>query len=127
MDIDEISEHPARIVAVAGVATNSTSKETAAADKLKEHLDKKTEIERAIEITALSAKLEKLKASAGFKEETSAREKLEKSFTEHDAHAMGARTIAKEKRTENAIRFKNDPEGLEEANESVQDWLDRQL
>lgn len=116
--------HPARILLA---PEGAASKTDTTKDKASAHLERKVELEREIEITQLSSRLERLKESAGFKEAKSTREKLEKSFSEHDAHAMGAQMIAREKRTENAKKFQDDPELLEKANESVQAWLDSQL
>ncbi len=87
------------------------------------HLEKKIALEREIEITKLNAMLEQLKASAGFKAEVSAQEQLEKDFSDHDAHIMGARMIAKARKTENARLYKDDPEFLKMKDESVDSWL----
>jgi hypothetical protein len=51
---------------------------------------------------------------------------MQKSFSEHDAHVMGARIIAKERREEYAKKYKDDPDLLSQANESVDSWLEQQ-
>jgi len=87
----------------------------------------KEEIESEIEMTALSAKLTRLKASAEFKKARSKQEELEESFSEHDAHVMGAYMLVKEQRRKNEERFKDDAELLEMANMSLEKWLESQM
>ena len=104
-----------------------TSAEEVRLQKKNEHNDRKEEIEREIEITRLNASLVELKASTQFQKAKSTREKLEESFSEHDAHVMGAQMIADEQRVKNAEKYKDDSNGLGMANESIAMWLEKQL
>ena len=95
--------------------------------KAKEYSARKEELRHQIEIAELDKQLARLRATIEFKRDLSAREKLERSFSEHDAHAMGAMIIAKEQRDKYTSLYKDDPEFLSMSLESIQSWLDRQV
>jgi len=92
----------------------------------KHTFSEKTELEQEIEITALTAKLARLKTSSEFKIEKSKQEALRESFTEHDAHMMGALMLADEERAKNIEQYKDDPEMLEKKELSLKAWLETQ-
>ncbi|HWA85283.1 MAG TPA: zinc ribbon domain-containing protein [Opitutus sp.] len=124
LDKDQDSAHPAR------KSTRCVLPEPVIdlrEEKQRQHEDQKQDLVREIEITKLNARLAQLKASPEFQKELNAREKLEKSFSEHDAHVMGVYMIEKEQRAKHAERHKDDPEMLEKANESLGMWVEKQL
>ena len=125
LDKDSNPSHPARSTMERPPV--ETSAEEVRLQKKNEHNDRKEEIEREIEITRLNASLVELKASTQFQKAKSTREKLEESFSEHDAHVMGAQMIADEQRVKNAEKYKDDSNGLGMANESIAMWLEKQL
>jgi hypothetical protein len=82
------------------------------------------ELKHEIEVAQLSAQLENLKTSVGFKEKTP---ELSDRFSAHEQHTMGLHMFAKQKRDEYAERFKDDPELLEQANEGLNAFVDQEL
>jgi hypothetical protein len=102
--------------------------EKASADaQSKERAAQKAQLRHEIEVAQLNAQLAELKASADLGKEKPIREKLEESFSTHDAQAMGALTIAREQKMKNAERFKDDPDLQAMADESVDSWLESQM
>lgn len=91
------------------------------------HQQRKTDIEREIEIAHLTAKLDQLRASSEFKKEVTLEERLRKDFSEHDANVMGIHRIAREQIKLNAERYADDPEERERADESVRAWVEGKL
>jgi hypothetical protein len=129
LDSDQSTSHPARAIGRVpdSFDENAQQPEDPHVLKRSEHEKRKEALQWKIEIAALNAQLGKVKASSEFKKEKSAREKLEASFSEHDAHVMGAHIVAKEQRAKNAEQYKDDPGLLGMANESIARWLEDQL
>lgn len=124
LDESESDSHPA--IALERLPTAESPEETSKRKRL-EHSARKEELNAEIEITELNVKLAKLKTGEEFKSAKTAREKLEQSFSEHDAHVMGVHMLAKEQRKNNSERFKDDPEMLERANDSLDAWIESHL
>ena len=124
LDTDREVAHPALPVGRPPAAESTTDPRK---EKLRERIEQKESLEHEIVIARLDAELKHIKESAEFKKEKSARESLEKSFSEHDAHMMGAHALAREQRRKNAETYKDDPELRTMADESVQHWLEQQF
>lgn len=122
LDRDMNAAHPARKMPAYVVPEPPPDEEE---EKQRQHDNRKQDLEREIEITRLNARLAQLKTSAEFKDVT-AREALQKSFSEHDAHMMGTYIIEKEQRAKNAEQYKDEPELLSKANESLSLWVENQ-
>lgn len=97
------------------------------AAKRRMHEEQKEDVLREIEMAQLNARLAEVKAASEPPAKKNSRELLEESYSEHDTHSMAIHTIAREQRLKNAERFKDDPELLEMANESLQAWVENQL
>ncbi len=124
LDIDQDGSHSASIL------LNSAPKVVFPATldlKRQAHLERKTELEHEIEITQLAAQLEALKASPIFKKEVAKKEGIAERFSSFETHTMGVHMFAKQKREEYEERFKDDPDFLEQANESLQAFVEDQL
>lgn len=103
------------------------SSEDARAKKREDHLAKKEQLECDIEITRLAAQLEELKASSIFKQQVSEREDaLSKRFNQFEKHTMGVRMLAKKKRQEYEMAYKNDPDLLEQLNEGLDSFIEQE-
>ena len=94
--------------------------------KRENHADRKEAIQQEIEIAKLNADLVRCKESAEFREELKRMAKLIKNFSEHEADVMGVKMVVKKKRSEYAETFKDDPEGLQDANDSLGMWAEKQ-
>lgn len=130
LDSTRSGSHPARkppTVHTEVPLPSEAAKDSVSERRKREYEERKEEIERAIVLEALNAKLTQLKASSEFRKQKTAREKLEESFNEHSAHVMGARIIAREQRVKNAETYKADPDLLSMANEAVDHWEEGQL
>jgi hypothetical protein len=121
LDKDQVETHPAT---KAGPSVLPPTKDEARREKREEREDSKEELNHEIEIARLSADLVKYKASAEFAKAKTAMEKLEKSFGEHDAHVMGVKTIVRRQKALNFEKYKDDPEGLEDATDSLESWAE---
>jgi hypothetical protein len=124
LDKDDNGSHPARSTAA---PCSPTLKVDPRAEKRRAHDEQKEALEQAIVIARLDAELTAVKASTEIGKETSAPERLEKSYSDHDAHVLAAHRIAKRERESNAKKYKDDPEFREMADQSVQCWLEQQL
>lgn len=93
--------------------------------KRREQLEEREDLQHQIEVARLNERLQELKSSTAFKQEVSAMERLEKSFSEHDAHTMGVHIIAKRERALITEQFKDDPEMRERAEASLTNWLEK--
>jgi hypothetical protein len=127
LDEDSDGTMPARSTAKPSEIPTQTVEEELSPEEMKhrEHEEKKADIAREMELLGLNAKLVQMKESLAAPK--TARERLERSFEEHEAHAMAIHAIAKEQRDKNAERYKDDPEMLEMANESLNNWVESQL
>lgn len=124
LDLDQDGSHPASI------SLNSAPEGVLPATldlKRQAHLERKTELEHEIEITQLAAQLEALKASPIFKKEVAKKESIVERFSSFETHTMGVHMFAKQKRDEYEERFKDDSDLLEQANESLQAFVEDQL
>jgi hypothetical protein len=128
LDSDNDGSKPARSNASAPKKDSSRS-HAPDPKKLKEleHIDRKIALMREIEITQLTAQLEALKASPVFKKEVAKKESIAERFSSFETHTMGVHMFAKQKREEYEERFKDDPDFLEQANESLQAFVEEQL
>lgn len=124
LDKDEEGSHPARGV---GAPPAPLVKVDSRIEKRRAHDEQKEALEQEIVIARLDAELAAVKATADTAKERSAPERLEKSFSDHDAHVLAAHRIAKRERESNATKYKDDPEFREMADQSVQCWLEQQL
>ena len=99
--------------------------------KIRQRDDAKTEIEHEILMTRLNGEHGKLKRDIQQSLEPvkikSPLDKLEQSFSEHDARVMAAHRIAKRELDANKVKYADDPDLLEKANDSVNDWLENHL
>jgi hypothetical protein len=111
--------------------TSPETEEQIQAKRAREREDSKAQVEHEITLTRLNAELTKLKKSIEDTMESGKKktphESLEESFTEHDAQVMAAYKIAKREKEANQKKYADDPELLEMANESIQDWLEKKL
>jgi hypothetical protein len=130
LDKHKIGSHPASqnsaLVPPILPPTKEQIREQSRAEKQEDHADRKDDLNREIEIARLNADLAKCKMSAEFGRERIAMEKVRKSFSEHEAHVMGIKMVVKEKRSEYAETFKDDPEGLKDANDSLDMWAEEE-
>jgi hypothetical protein len=84
---------------------------------------KKQSIEEEIVLTELAAKLNASKQRLEFAKQKSPTEEIEESYTKHFAKHMGSRQFARKQKAVNAVEYKDDPEGLKDADDTVDDWL----
>lgn len=119
LDKDEESLHPARQIDNTVPAPPLDHR----VEKRQAHEERKEDLANEIEIARLNAALARLKESAEFGFETEAMRKLEKSFSEHDAHVMGVHKI--EAREEKLIpeKYKDDPVRQDQARDSLKKWV----
>lgn len=122
-DIDNDARHAARL---AVSKKPGISRQDPLEEKKRAHILRKTELEQEIEITALNKRLAQLKLSPEFKEEVSAREKIGKEFSEFQQEVLGFRMLERNERARYAEEFKDDPEGFEDNNLALDDFLERQ-
>jgi hypothetical protein len=122
LDKDADTQHPARKPGPAPVPPLDPRE-----GKRQAHEERKEDLEHKIAIARLNAELAKVKAEVKPSKTMSAREKLEKSFTEHDTHTMAVHEIAKRERQQNAEKYKDAPDLLRMANDSLQGWTESQL
>ena len=85
--------------------------------------EEKDKLEHDIYMTEGAVKLEADKLRLEFTKKKTLNEQIEESFTKHHANVMGSVEFARRKRAEYAEEYKNDPEMLKWANESIDDWL----
>ena len=71
----------------------------------------------------LPAKLEASKQRLEFGKKKDPVQEIEESFTKHHARFMGSHEFARRQRAIFAETLKHDPEMLQRANESLDDWL----
>ena len=79
--------------------------------------------EHEITMVELANKLEAEKQRAEFGKKKTPAEEIEDSFTKHHARVMGAVEFARRQRAVNTEKYKDDPEMLKWANDSIDDWL----
>lgn len=91
------------------------------------HREQREDLLREIELTRLNAELAALKTMTEPPTKKDVRALLEESAADHDVRMMAVHAIAREQRAKNAVKYKDDPELLQMADESVQDWLENQL
>lgn len=125
LDTDQEAAHPA--LPVGSQPPPPAPAVDAQEQMLRKRAEQKATLEHKIVIARLDAELRGIKESVDFKKEKSARERLEKSFNDHDAHMMGAHKLAQEQRRKNAETYNDDPELRGMADESVQHWLEQQF
>lgn len=83
----------------------------------------KQDLEHQILMTELAAKLDANKQRLEFAKHKNPSEEIEDSFTKHFARHMGSREFARKQKAVNAEKYKDDPEGLKDADDTVDDWL----
>jgi hypothetical protein len=121
LDRDSDAGHPAR---------QSVAPDPSLADfdyrafKRELHGDKVEDLRHEIDVERLNLELASLKA-ARTEPLNDPRARLEKSFSEHDAHMMAVHEIARRERQRNAEKYRDDPELREMADDSVQMWVER--
>lgn len=127
LDEDMDGTKPAKSAGKVSVAAPPTDEKEMSPEEQRrtEHEEKKAAIAREMELLELTAKLTRMKEALATPK--SARERLEKSFSEHEASSMAIHAIAKEQREKNAEKYKDDPDMLEMANESLANWVESQL
>jgi hypothetical protein len=124
LDKDEESSHPARqIDQTVPVPVPVPTRQELRVEKQQAHEERKEDLVNEIEVARLNAELVRLKGSAEFDLETLAMRKLQKSFSEHDAHVMGVHKI--EAREEKLIpeKYKDDPLRQDQARDSLKKWV----
>lgn len=89
--------------------------------------EEKEDLKHAVMLARLNAELAQHKAAAEKPTEQGPRERLEKSFAEHQAHLLEAHRIARREKQQNAETYRDDPEFLEMADEAVQAWLESHM
>jgi hypothetical protein len=89
------------------------------------HATKKTQLEQKIELAKLTAELNAIKAPPPDPHKD-AREKLRANLEQFDAQFLAAHAVAKEYKTKNEERYKDDPDLLSMANDLVDRWLEEQ-
>ena len=85
--------------------------------------EEREKLEHDIYMTEGAVKLESDKQRLEFSKKKSPVEEIEESFNKHHARVMGAVEFARQQRAINAEKYKNDPEMLKAANDSIDDWL----
>jgi hypothetical protein len=86
-------------------------------------MEEKEKLEHEITMVELATKLEANRQRAEFGMKKTPVEEIEESFTKHHARVMGAIEFARRQRAVNAEKYKDDPEMLKWANDSIDDWL----
>jgi hypothetical protein len=76
-----------------------------------------------IDMAELLSRLEAAKRRVELDRKRSPRERLEKNFEDNYTTNMGAREMAREKRAEADIKYKDDPEMRKAAHEAIDDWV----
>lgn len=76
-----------------------------------------------VEMAELAVKLENINKVKNLGKQKTPSEEIEESFMKHHSRVMGAHEFARRQKIVNAEKFKDDPEMLERANESIADWL----
>ena len=127
LDSDNDGSRPAINATVARKSRPHTPVPDLTKVKEQEHAERKIALMREIEITQLTAQLEALKASPIFKKEVAKKENIVERFSSFETHTMGVHMFAKQKREEYEERYKDDPDLLEQANESLQAFVEDQL
>lgn len=94
-------------------------------ERRKAHQEQKEGLEHEIEITALSKQLAQLKLSPEFRKEVSAKEKIEKDFSEYDSEMMGVRMLERSLRLKYAVEFRGDPDLLDMKNEVMDEFVSK--
>lgn len=98
-----------------------------APDETKEEISfqekERRKLEHQLRMTKLTAELNEAKKAAEPLKEKAPHEVVEESFSRHNTFTMSAYDIARREKTANAVKYKDDPEMLERANESVDAWL----
>ena len=119
--------HPARKIRP---PQKPETEEAVRAKKARQREDAKMEVEHELLITRLNGELAKLKKTI---EQSHAPLKImapleimRKRFLEHDALYMGVHVIAKEAREANKILYADDPEKLQQSEDSIKDWLENE-
>jgi len=108
---DRDDEHAARIIGAQVTAIKQPTNSISAAElKRRDHLEKKEELERQIEIALLNKRLKQLQDSPEFKDAVSAHEKIEKEFSDFDAERMGFQILERKRRTEIDDEYLDEPE-----------------
>jgi hypothetical protein len=125
LDKARIDTHPARKIIRIIVPTKQEARNERREDRLSEHIERKEELAYQIEEVKLNAELARLKESSEFNLEVKAMRKLERDFSEHDAHFMGVKKIAKRREEKINEEFKNDAHGKEEALDSLNYWKEK--
>jgi hypothetical protein len=90
----------------------STAQKTAKEDLLHE-----------IEMAELAAKLNEAKKRSAPEQKKGVAEEIEDDFTKFYSSRMGAREYARKKKAENAEKFKDDPQALQDSNDTIDAWL----
>ena len=92
-----------------------------------EHTKAKQKIDHEITLTKMTADLNAAKRHLEMTEKKSPVDKLEQSYSEHEANVMAAYRIAKREKALNEQRYAGDPDMLKMANEAVDDWLKQRM
>jgi hypothetical protein len=87
----------------------------------------KRRMEHELLMTRLTAELNDAKRKVEPPKKVGPLEKLEEDFSIHHTRVMGAREIARREKAANAEKYKDDPAGLKDANDAVDDWLSRHI
>jgi hypothetical protein len=87
----------------------------------------KRAMEHQLMMTRLTAELNDAKRKVEPPKKINPLEKLEEDFSIHHTRVMGAREIARREKAANAEKYKDDPPGLKDANDAVDDWLSRHV
>lgn len=95
--------------------------------KRQDQADLKQDLEHHIIVTRLNYQLARLKESTEFDVEKRAMARLEKSWSEHDAHTMGVEKIVARVEAANAIEYSKDPDRLKKRNETLYRWARDQI
>lgn len=92
-----------------------------------QRVEERLEKEHALQVEELEAKIEDIRKRREQSVPKNPLDQKKDSLDRHYAMTMAAREMAKKKKAEAAVTFKNDPEGLKDAEDAIDDWLERNI
>jgi hypothetical protein len=115
------ASNPARLFTEVkkGPPKEAPSQESARARKRREHAEKIEDIDQEIEIEERKARLAQVKSPVDPNQDKTPRERLKEVIKSRLGKHTDLASVIKELRKEEAERCKDDPEGLEDANDAL--------
>lgn len=92
-------------------------------DPTADRKEAKEALSHEIEMADLASKLDHIKQRTALGKKKTPNEEIEESFIKHHARVMGSQEFARRQRAVFAEQFKDDPEMLKCANDSLEQWL----